>query len=388
MLKILHCVLDDKFIDSMIEVMDTFRDYSINDFVCLSQGDENAFTYIKKESRVKFIECDDFNDYLTLGCYDVVFIHSLFALQPKLIAKIPKKIKVVWIAWGYDLYEPIFYNRPLIRVNQLYHPFTRIVKNAVYLLNIKKVISDIFLRIRHPSLYDVWGRIDYFSGIIPIEYGMIVNNPKNSFFRAKKVEFNYFSLNSTCDEDHINSPYVDGDNIQIGNSGDPTNNHLDIMRTLRKLKLRGKKVYIPMSYGGSKMYLNIVRTYGQYLWKDNFIPLIDFLPIDDFLKIISTSRYMLFYHERQQAMGNIYTGLWNGCMVFVSETSPIYGYLKDLGFYIFSIQHDLQRIENGEKLSYVEMEHNRRIFIKNVSPVACLGKITKTLDVLSKACGN
>lgn len=386
MLKILHCVLDEKFIDSMIEVMDLFRTRSEHNFVCLSQV-ENPFNYIKQESRVKRIKNEDFLKFLNSGGFDVVFIHSLFSLHPKLITEIPRTIKVVWLAWGYDIYEPIFYNRSLIHVSQLYRPFTHLTKDVGYLANLKAVLFDIISRIRSFSLRDAWGRIDYFSGVIPSEYDMIVNDPRNSFFRAQKIEWNYFSLNSPCDENLINSPYVDGNNIQIGNSGDPTNNHLDIMKILRKYSLKGKNIYVPMSYGGSRTYLAIVRKYGKYLWKRNFIPLVDFLPKEQYYKILGSSRYALFYHERQQAMGNIYTALWNGCMVFVSETSPVYKHLQKLGFLFFTIQHDLKRIENGDKLSDEEIRCNRRICIKNLSVTVCLERISNTLDVLAKACG-
>ena len=159
------------------------------------------------------------------------------------------------------------------------------------------------------------------------------------------------------------------------------------MKILRKYSLKGKNIYVPMSYGGSRTYLAIVRKYGKYLWKRNFIPLVDFLPKEQYYKILGSSRYALFYHERQQAMGNIYTALWNGCMVFVSETSPVYKHLQKLGFLFFTIQHDLKRIENGDKLSDEEIRCNRRICIKNLSVTVCLERISNTLDVLAKACG-
>lgn len=42
--------------------------------------------------------------------------------------------------------------------------------------------------------------------------------------------------------------------IQIGNSGDPENNHYDILNKLSKFKNNRIKIYCILSYGGSESY--------------------------------------------------------------------------------------------------------------------------------------
>ena len=66
-------------------------------------------------------------------------------------------------------------------------------------------------------------------------------------------------------------------------------------------------------------------------------------------------------HERQQAMGNIYTALNMGCKVFLSNTSPVFTFLKKLGVYVYSIQNDLSTSEINTPLTEEEKSHNRNI---------------------------
>jgi hypothetical protein len=226
------------------------------------------------------------------------------------------------------------------------------------------------------------GRIDYFSGVIPDEYDMIVKNPRNSFFKAKRLDYNYFNLGSCYTEEHMNDPFAKGMNVQIGNSGDETNNHIDIFHLLSRFDLGNKRIFVPLSYSGGKHYKSAVCWYGRLLWKNNFVPIRSFMSLDDYNKFIASTQYALFFHERQQAMGNIYNALWNGCMVFLSQNSPAYSYLRRCGYVIFTIQHDLYRIGNCESLSYNDRMNNRNQMIKYYSPTVCLNKVNIIIETL------
>ena len=48
----------------------------------------------------------------------------------------------------------------------------------------------------------------------------------------------------------------------IGNSGDPTNNHLDVFDFLKKHDIGNRNIYVPLSYGGSKRYREVVKDVG------------------------------------------------------------------------------------------------------------------------------
>ncbi len=382
MLNILHCVLDDKFIDDLIAVMDTTGKRCNHYFAFISEKESFDYVYIKSTTRVDNLQSSEFPSYLHRNNVNVVIIHGIFSIPPQLVINIPPEIRVVWFAWGYDLYEPIMHHRSLIKIDKLYHFKTFFIKSLNYFFHIRGAIVDMIKSFEESYLEEEWRRIDYFSGIIPDEYDMIVKDKRNAGFKAKPLDFSYFYLTSNRCDDHICDPYALGNSIQIGNSGDETNNHLDVFCLLNKYDLGNKKIFAPISYSGSKCYRSAVCWYGHYLWKDNFVPIQRFMPREEYFKMVESVQYAIFYHERQQAMGNIYNALWNGCMVFISEKSPVYSFLKRCGYVFFTIQNDLYRIANNETLSDEERLHNRKVLIKYNSPQACLIKLNKIIDIL------
>lgn len=60
-------------------------------------------------------------------------------------------------------------------------------------------------------------------------------------------------------------------------------------------------------------------------------------------------------------MGNITTALNMGCKVFLSNTSPVFTFLKKLGLYVYTIQNDLSTCEINTPLTEEEKSHNRNI---------------------------
>ena len=73
------------------------------------------------------------------------------------------------------------------------------------------------------------------------------------------------------------------------------------------------------------------------------------------------------YHERQQAMGNIYQGIWMGCKVYLSETGEVYKMFKEKGVKIFSVQRDLNLFHLSSNLENNYQIINRKIMIQNFS---------------------
>lgn len=216
---------------------------------------------------------------------------------------------------------------------------------------------------QQPKIERAISRVDFFSGVIPDEYNMVVDDKRNSFFKARPLVFNYGDMDSPYTEANINAPYVNGKDIQIGNSAAPTNNHIDLFDLLAKYSLGDRKLYVPLSYGGTAFYCNTVMQYGEKKWGNRFRPINVFVPLEEYRRILASSYYAIFYHERQQAMGNIISALWRGCMVFLSETSPLYGYLKERGYIFYAVQRDLYKIKSGERMKEEDIKRNRRLII-------------------------
>lgn len=363
---ILHCVLDEKFIDSLIELTKECEVNYTNSFVCVTKERIERYKYIKNTDEVENVLEDEFVGYLKKHTFQAVVIHSLYALPPHLILKIPKSTKIAWVAWGYDIYQPIYNHRPFIKIKELYHKRTRLYRQLYLLSNVKRLLFWVKKKfLKGSDIERAIARIDYFSGIIPEEYDLMkVDNP---FLRAEFKWFSYGGVKNSLSESKLEQPFSTGHDILIGNSADETNNHLDVFYLLSGLKLNKSHVICPLSYAGTKEYLKAVEAKGKKVFGNSFIPLKDFVSFEDYMKILDSVQYSIFYIERQQAMGNIYRALWYGNMVFLSETSLMYSFFKNRGFIFYSIQRDLWRIEKGESLSVEQKKKNRKLLLEIVS---------------------
>ena len=114
-LKILHCVTDEKFIDSMIDLTQTFWEGCYHEYVFIYNKSKIEFKYIHKKELIKQIKDHEIIDYIQQQHFNVVILHNLYSIPYYDLVKIPFGIKVVWFAWGFDIYLST-YNllRPLI----------------------------------------------------------------------------------------------------------------------------------------------------------------------------------------------------------------------------------------------------------------------------------
>lgn len=68
-------------------------------------------------------------------------------------------------------------------------------------------------------------------------------------FLPKSVAWNYGAQSSMIDGGS-DLEWVSGENILVGNSATPTNNHIEIFRILSRLRLpESSKIVVPLSYG-------------------------------------------------------------------------------------------------------------------------------------------
>ena len=156
-----------------------------------------------------------------------------------------------------------------------------------------------------------------------------------------------------------------GNNIYIGNSASNSSNHLDIFLQLEKLNLSNRKIIVPLSYGCSR-YRFCINFLGKQIFKDKFEPLLKFLSIDEYNKILLNCNVQIFNHRRAQAIGNILFGIWAGHKVFLRKCNPVYQYLKSLNIEVCSIEEDLS-VENISTLEKEKQIKNRKIIMQHYS---------------------
>ena len=139
-------------------------------------------------------------------------------------------------------------------------------------------------------------------------------------------------------------------NILVGNSADPTNNHEEVLESLRPYKDQDIKIYCPLSYGQSN-HANQIAKLGKEMFGDKFIPLMDFIPFEKYLELLGQIDIAVFAHKRQQAMGNTIILLGLGKKVFMRDDITSWESLNQIGIRVYSLcKFDLSNQPEANKV--------------------------------------
>ncbi|WP_421774934.1 TDP-N-acetylfucosamine:lipid II N-acetylfucosaminyltransferase [Gracilimonas sp.] len=202
---------------------------------------------------------------------DGLFIHGLFFdWQRKLIKEIGAKKHIGWIIWGGDLYNPIKVNRPINEVIEQINSIHSLVEGDISVF--KKHYGDrqtYRFGYPYPGLY----------GHIP-------------------------ELNESSDRPRI----------IVGNSGDYSNNHIEILEALRTKKdVRDYDILLPVSYNLIPEYENAIQKWLNAAGMSDSVKLIkNFIEPDKYRAFIGSSDMLITAHNRQQAIGNMLLSLHSG----------------------------------------------------------------------------
>ena len=375
MLNIANVIKDEKFFDGQIAYHDITADLCLHEYFILSWSKQQEFKYLKTSVRVQVVTPDRFIRILKTVKYNALFIHGFNCMPLHYMGKIPKDIKVFWFAWGYDIYNTPC-GQPFINI-RLYHPKTEKV-----LENIKKSRLDIpfFVRLKREIKYGIKNflqykklyhnddpavykkavrRVDYFSGVFPLEYDLVKEKPA---FHAKRVSYEY--TNPADWAPFLSElPHI-GENILIGNSADINNNHLDILDYIKDIDFHTRKLIVPLSYGSGREYAGTVaKAYKEALGR-NCMLLTSFLKREQYFELLASVGVGIFFHERQQATCNIEELLRHGVKVFLSESSINYKHYKSVGYHIYSVQSDLNQVSISTPLTEAQKWHNAKTWYK------------------------
>jgi len=279
---------------------------------------------------------------------DLLFFHNLYKeYKLKLEPYIPVSTKVAWYFWGAELYG---LNN---KVQNLMPLTNKAYKRSLPLsLFVRKRILAKLKNIRNWHLFKkiLKNKVDYILTNITEDVDLLNEYVENS---AKTGWFTYFSF-----DQHLHEvSNIDKQHILIGNSSSETNNHFDAFDLLRKKNSKGKKVYIPLSYGAVR-YRDIVIKKAKTLFEEQAQPIIDFLTLKEYNSIIESCAVLVMNHKRQQAFNTIMLAIVAGCKVFLREENTIYSCLKREGFRIFSIQSDFQKNDALSALPIKDRQYN------------------------------
>ena len=171
---------------------------------------------------------------------------------------------------------------------------------------------------------------------IPGDYKLLSTN-----YRSKAVYLCAKYPGSTKNIDLVERGEIDKKklSIMIGNSGDHSNRHIDVFNYLCRFSNENIEVHTVLSYGQNQDYINSVVKAGELRFKDKFVPHLNFMPYENYLDLLSTIDICVFYHDRQQGMGNLNMFFGLGAKIYLSEKVTTYDYYTSLGMEVFPTEN-------------------------------------------------
>ena len=377
-LRIANFVTDEKFVDSTVKLLSLTPERAQHDFFFCPYWKIDchylwkvSFRYIKAKESIRLVAKNDILKILEDGKYDAVILHSLDSMPYDIIAELPSKIKVLWFAWGYDLYG----ENKVVQIEQ-YKSLTRAAMRADSIaLKIKKCLKKMLDLEQDEEYASAVNRVDFFSGCLPAEYDLCT---ECSFFHARQVDFRYQGPNEFVK----NQDFTKGNNILIGNSANPTGNHLDILPFFDEIDVGDRKVVVPLSYAGPEYYVAKVKNAYRKRFGSNCAFLDGYMPVEEYNVLRDSCSIGIFYHERQQALGNINFILKRGGKVFLSETSVVYKDYKAQGCNIYTLQKDFDQLALDQKLDEKRQLENLDFIASSRMLKAKLERLNRIYDTI------
>lgn len=332
--KILHVVVDDKFIDWAIREFEAVEP-SAHNYVIIDCSP--PFRYVK-HAGVRSCPRSMFSGEVCREEVKAIVFHYLDSSLYDLLDLIPKSKKVFWLGWGGDYYDVLLRD---LYPQGLCLPGTATLCRSSIKERTVGIARDVWRRARwalvgsqrhNPACLE---RVDYFCPVIDLEFHLA--RKLNPWFRAEYVTWNYGTV-----EDDLSLPgpvpQTLGNNLLVGNSATPTNNHAEVFKIIAdRVDLSGRKIIVPLSYG-DEVYRDRVINLGQKLFGSAFEPLTDFLSYDEYIRILTSCGTLMMNHLRQQALGNICISALLGAKLLLNRRNPLFDWLTGKGISVHDIE--------------------------------------------------
>ncbi|MDW1886843.1 TDP-N-acetylfucosamine:lipid II N-acetylfucosaminyltransferase [Vibrio sp. Vb2131] len=314
---LLHVSYDDKFVDMSIRQFSEVS--SIPQLLVVISGSAQL-KYVKSPADV--ISVNQLNNYIrkSMGKHEItaVIFHSLRPYKLKL----PSSLVKVWIGMGFDYYDyiniPLYSNRT-----------KKLLRDKV---SGSKIKSFILNRRKKRLAKDM----DIFCPVIQEEYELL----KDKVDINKTIDWNYGYLSDWIGSDNIDNPINIGDEnlLLVGNSADPSNNHIDVIEDVANSLYKDQQLIVPVSYGSQEYLCRLEKEISNYHIVNRVKLIKTFMSIDRYTEMLMDCKYAIMNHYRQQALGNIITLLYFGKTVYLRSDNPLYAYLRRLGVIIKDVE--------------------------------------------------
>jgi len=341
--RFLHLIPDDKFIDAARGVFEEAFP-GAHDYLVIGQP---PLRYLRTfaPTCMQLDRALDPKFLSSLQAYSTVFVHFLSDQARLIVASAPAATRFVWLGWGADFYHLIETR------DKLWLPKTRSLLSSLH---------------RHKSrAHDAWTRassrlrrlaqpgkfarlfaaqlelrrigknapgelalINRFGAIAtPIFEDFEAIRRRNPGVRVPFLDWNY-RVEGFNEHGGPTSP--SGNDILLGNSATPENNHVEALEILSQCLPAGRRIVCPLSYG-NKDYGDAIEQRGKALFGERFVALREYMPSSAYVQIVESCSVLIMNHIRQQALGNIVIALCSGARVFLNPDSPINRTMQRIG---------------------------------------------------------
>lgn len=326
---IVHICVPEKFIPPFIELIKENFDFNRHFFLIGKKAPwlrdqpnnviNNSGLVRKFIHLIRLYKC---NKIFLHGLYDSHTLYLLW-LQPWLLKK------CYWLIWGDDLYQYLTPPRG-------------------YRRKIKEIIrASLIRRFGHIVTY-IHG--DY-------ELARKWYGAEGAWHECLMYESNIFQ--DTTPACHLGDGKI---RIMVGNSAYPRNNHIDALDRIASCINDSAVIYAPLSYGPRKEAKRVAE-HGTRLFGDRFVPLMDFMPFDEYKRILNDVDIGVFNQDRQQAMGNMITLLGMGKTLYMKPNTSSWEFFSSIGLVIKNI-HEFDMTLLDRKSISNNIELTRRYFSK------------------------
>lgn len=388
-----HIIIQDKFFNDYIE--DIYRIHEEDNNIVLVRGDVNGNPFFHTDRPVEYIgkNPDEIakrlsrllpEDHIIVAWYDL-FIGEI-------ICKLNLKNELYVYPLGADFYgEPEWWHDKWVYDPMTYRKYMRVEMFPRFFSKrpwrwyrgYRWFVFKRDMEKQYQRKLETIKRIDYL--IMPEHSVKSYEFVKKIYptLTAKRVcgTFNQ-NVNKAVNYGLKSIPQRnDALSVLLGNSSDPTGNHLDAIKFLAARLAKDSQVYCLLSYGDAASREWTI-AYGRKMFGDRFHPVLDYMQKDDFVSFLQSMDIVIEYHNRSQAAGNIITALTLGKPVFMKPQSTFFSHLNSIGVTsVHPVQQigdcDLREIikeaqnSKSENTRLIKLEYSDETRLKHLKALLC-----------------
>lgn len=380
----LHLAFDNPSQDFFLKFLCEERSAGNHEILIFSESLKLKYVNYSHHRNIKVIKSnhEEYLNSIDTTLYSQIFIHYLNSLFANFVINNKNKTKFSWIFWGADGFDlNILESLHDMKTEQLISSKQHTSKNIKYQNNLRIVevlrffkLWKLFCLVTKKNTYftpdeikkEALKYIDFCLANIEADYNLLMN--KYPFLNLIWKPFFYMPLIEK--EEAIYSSQSKG-TVLLGNSSNPTNNHIELIDYLKDVNPKIKKVICPLSYSGHEWYKEKVKSYSSKVFQNKIEFITDFLPKNDWQLIMKNVDVVFFNHYRSQAIGNIMSSLVEGQRIYLNSKSTVYNKLKKMGCFIFAIDRDeivinpLSKEEASKNKKLIEAKYSKVEFEKN-----------------------